>query len=282
VRHACKVAQHHAEAVIQRHRDAQAIVLREAHGHAAEVAVVEDVVVSEGRALRRTGRARGELDVDRIVALQLLAERLQLVELVATRRLQQLREIDHARRDVIAEADDQFERGHLPGAQLAGRTVRDLGQQLGQDREVVARFERWRHDERPTLHQVECVLQFGAPVRRIDVDQDQSRLGRCELRQQPLGVVLRPDADAIAGHESKAQQACGERVHGVLQLAPRPASILMAHDQRLAICKALDGPVEAAADRFADQRQGAAAVNIAESHAGEVGFPRPVPTDIYI
>ena len=47
-----EVAEHHAEAVIERHRDAEPVVLGEAHRLADEVAVVEDVVVGQRRALR--------------------------------------------------------------------------------------------------------------------------------------------------------------------------------------------------------------------------------------
>ena len=45
----------------------------EAHRLADEKSVVQDVVVSERGALRKAGRAAGELDVDRIVELQLAA-----------------------------------------------------------------------------------------------------------------------------------------------------------------------------------------------------------------
>ena len=48
---------------------------------ADEEAVVEDVVVGEGGALGKAGRAAGELDVDRIVELQLFGERGQALPL---------------------------------------------------------------------------------------------------------------------------------------------------------------------------------------------------------
>ena len=66
---AAEVAHDHAEAVVERHGDAEAVVLGEAHGGGGEVAVVEDVVVGEGGALRGAGGAGGELDVDGVVEL---------------------------------------------------------------------------------------------------------------------------------------------------------------------------------------------------------------------
>ena len=58
VRGAGEVAEHHAEAVVEGHRDADAVVLGVAAPLADEEAVVEDVVVRERRALREAGRAR--------------------------------------------------------------------------------------------------------------------------------------------------------------------------------------------------------------------------------
>ena len=55
VREAGEVAEHHAEAVVQRHRNAEPVALGQPHRLADEVAVVDDVVVRERRAF---GRAR--------------------------------------------------------------------------------------------------------------------------------------------------------------------------------------------------------------------------------
>ena len=81
--------------------------------------------------------------------------------------------------------------------------------------------------------------------------------------QQPLGVVLRPDADALAGFEPEAQQRDGQVVGAPLQLAIGPAHVLVPDDQRFALAEALDDPVEAGAQRFAEQRLRAAAVHVA-------------------
>ena len=70
VRQRRKIAQHHAEAVIERHRDAQPVLRREPHRLADEEAVVEDIVMRQRRAFGKAGRARSELDVDRLVELQ--------------------------------------------------------------------------------------------------------------------------------------------------------------------------------------------------------------------
>ena len=59
-----QVAHHHAEAVTEWHRNAQAIGGREPEPLGHEVAVVQDVVVAERGALGVPGGARGELDFE--------------------------------------------------------------------------------------------------------------------------------------------------------------------------------------------------------------------------
>jgi hypothetical protein len=75
VRDAGQVGQDHSEAVIEGDGNAEPVIGTEAEGLSAEVAVVEDVVVRERGAFGSTGRAAGELDVDRIVEAQLDARR---------------------------------------------------------------------------------------------------------------------------------------------------------------------------------------------------------------
>ena len=71
VRGGGEVPEHHPEAVVERHRDAHRVLLAVSEQLAREVAVVEDVVVAERRALREAGGAARVLDVDRVVEVEL-------------------------------------------------------------------------------------------------------------------------------------------------------------------------------------------------------------------
>ena len=62
-----RLPEHHAEAVVERHRDADPVLPGVAAALADEEAVVEDVVVRQRRALGEAGRPAGVLDVDRVV-----------------------------------------------------------------------------------------------------------------------------------------------------------------------------------------------------------------------
>jgi hypothetical protein len=75
MRHGRKHAEHHAEAVIQRYGDADAVLRGEPHALSDEEAVVHNVEMRQRRALRRTRRAARELDVEHLVRVQLLLDR---------------------------------------------------------------------------------------------------------------------------------------------------------------------------------------------------------------
>ncbi len=88
--------EHHAEAVIHRHRHAQPVALRELHDARRHAGVVDDVVVRQRRRLGRARRAARELDVDRCVEVEVAADRLQGLEIFRPRHRSDVAEIEHA------------------------------------------------------------------------------------------------------------------------------------------------------------------------------------------
>jgi hypothetical protein len=183
---------------------------------ADEIAVVKEVVVSERGALGRSGRTTGELDVDRVVELQLGLQLGQHPAMLLPAHAEHVIEADIARRLATADADQGRERRHAPGAHLPGGSALDLGHQLAQHAEIVAGLEALGGDQRLASNLVERVLELVGPIRGVDVDQDETGLGRRELGDHPLGVVRRPDADAVARRQAERQEPGGERVHPLL------------------------------------------------------------------
>ena len=158
-------------------------------------------------------------------------------------------EVQHARRLLRAQPHD------VPEMRQPARLHEIVG-----DLQVVRGLERRRQDQRLALDLVHRVLELGAAVGRVDVDQDQPCLGRRELGQGPFRAVGRPDADPVAALQPQRQQAGREIVDAAAELAPAPADVLVAHHQRFAVAVGLDGAVEEGADGLADQLLGRNAV----------------------
>ena len=151
-------------------------------------------------------------------------------------------EVQHARRLLGAQPHDVLEMRQLVRLH-----------EIVDDLEVVRGLERRRQDQRLALDLVHRVLELGAPVGRVDVDQHQPRLGGGELGQGPFRAVGRPDADPVAALQPQRHQAGREIVDAAAELAPAPAHVLVAHHQRLAVAVGLDRAVEEGADGLADQ-----------------------------
>ena len=120
----------------------------------------------------------------------------------------------------------------------------------------------------PEVHSSEEIDDLLSTFERygIDVYEDQPGLRRGKLGDHPFGIVRRPHADAVAAFEPEHQQAGGERVDPFLQLTVGPADLLVPDDQRIALAKALDDPVEMDTDRIADKGRVARAVDVAQPH----------------
>ena len=75
-----EIADHHAEAVVERHRDADPVALGVPKALTQEKGVVQDVVVREGSSFGETGGAAGVLDIDRVVELHRVGTLAQLIQ----------------------------------------------------------------------------------------------------------------------------------------------------------------------------------------------------------
>ena len=186
MRHASQVAHHHAEAVVKRHRNAQPVLFREPDRLGHIKAVVQDVLVRERGALRKTGGTRGELDIDRVVELQAAHQFGQLCLLRRPAARADVIKVQHARCARHTQPDHAAQMGQRLGLQCTRCAVRELGRQIVHDGQVIARLERRRQHQCFALDFVECVFQLGTPIRRVDVHQDQTGLGGGELSQRPL------------------------------------------------------------------------------------------------
>ena len=163
-------------------------------------------MVAQGRALGEAGRARGVLDVDRVVGVEPGHPLGQPLGVDAGAAVHQL---------VPARLADEHDVGQR----------RALAADLLDHRAVVRALVRDGADQQPHAGLVDDVGQLVAAVGRVDVDQDRADLGRGVLQQGPLRAVRRPDADPVPSATPVREQPAGERVHvGVhLGVGPPPA-----------------------------------------------------------
>jgi hypothetical protein len=160
-------------------------------------------VVRQRRALREARGARGVLDVDGVVGVQL--DRVERPAVQAAAGVEQR---------LPFRAAEQHD-----GIQL-GAARPDLGDHRG----VVGGLEPHRRDEQGAARLVEHELKLPGPVRRVDVHQDRADLRGRVLGERPLGAVRRPDPDPVALGDAQLDQAEGERVHVGGEFRVRPAA----------------------------------------------------------
>ncbi len=217
-----KIAHHHAKAMIERHRNADAVGLGEAHRAADEIAVVEDVVVRQRDALRRSRGAAGELDVDGIVELQGLGQCGEFVAVARAAHAGDLFERDGAGCGRAADLDHRAQLRQPRRMQFARRRRRQFRQQCVQHPHVVGGLERGRRDQRGAADFCQCEFEFAEAVGGIDGDENEAGLGGGKLRQRPFRPVQRPHPDAGAAFQPEREKARRQRIDPLGQFSPGP------------------------------------------------------------
>ena len=172
--------------------------------------------------LRRARRAAGELNVHRIIELHAIHPR---DEFAGVQSLAVAYDVIERNRAVLGFTD-QDQRPQLRDT---------LGGYGTNERKIVSGLEPRRGDQRAAPGCAEHVLQFGRPIGGIDVDQDQTRLCRGVLRDDPFRVVGTPYADAVPALQATGEQARGERIHTAVQFSPRPANALVPDHERFRV-----------------------------------------------
>ena len=235
VRRATEVAHHHAEAMVERHRQADPIGLVVVDQLTDEVAVVQDVVMGERCPLWEAGRAGGVLDVDRIVERQLGHP---LIELLG--------------RTCVTTPDEAIPVGGSDEDRPLQR--RALPRNLADHRPVVARLELGCRHQQPCTRLAQHEGQLVGAVGRVDVDEDCADCSGGVLRQYPLGAVRRPDGDPITLVDTNLEQATSDAIDISAELGIGPPPPCWSVDHRVPVAEAGDGPAQVVADRAPEQR----------------------------
>src|SRR6185369_1151225 len=177
-------ADYRAEAVIERHGRADAIVFRGAQSQGNRHAVVDQVVVREQDALGRPGGAGGVLYVGHVAG-----------------RGRVWREIaaggEHRVPGRLAEPDDVFERNWLTVARIF------------KDCAIIGPRIMLAQEEGADARLLQNVAEFVRAVGGVDVDQDDTGTGGRVLQEDPLDAVAGPYAGAAAWREPESGESAG-------------------------------------------------------------------------
>jgi hypothetical protein len=110
------------------------------------------------------------------------------------------------------------------------------------------------------------VRQLAGAVGGVDGDQHDPGPRGGELHEHPLGAARAPDAHAIADAQPGRDEAAGERVDALVELAVAPAHGLMAADERVGVGEPACRAREVGPDRLAEQRDRTGPVGIGQHH----------------
>ena len=268
VRGGREVAEHHAEAVVQGHRDAECFSGAEPHRPRAGDGVVDDVVMSEGCALGSAGRTGGELDVDRVAWPEPRGDRVEAPALAAAAPVHDLVEAERSRRRIRTELDHGAKRRQALGAQVAGAAMIELRGELPDHLDIGGSLELPGRDECLRADPVEGVLELRAAIGGIDVDENQPDARGGELGDQPLGTVRCPDADPVSLVQTEVQESGGETIHSPRELLVGPALAARPEHRRAAPAVTAHDLGEERRDGRVDERAGGGALDVGEAVDG--------------
>ena len=202
------------------------------------------------RALRRAGRARRVLDVDRDRRTAGATSRSPSCDAGTPSPRARERSSTTCRRDWRPGRDRRP--CAAPGDACSERRrrgrVAERRRQLGQHLDVVGVAEAAGRDEDRDARLPQGVLELAQAIRRIDVDENRAGLRRRVLRDHPLRAVRAPDPDAIARLDAECQQSAGNP----LDLGSKPgvgvAERLVARHQGVGVRMGRGNPIETRAD----------------------------------
>ncbi len=245
-----KHAEHAAEAVEERHGQAEPVPLREALAAPDPVAVKPHAHMGEHDPARKARGAGGILHVDGIMRVQRILARPVVGFVGHDGERQDLGHGEHAPVFFRAEKADAAQMRKAaaakpPGARLDAQLRRDGVERP--DEVVVAQAA----DEEKVLalRLAEHIAQFVLAVIGVHREQDGADAGRGELERYPPGHVGGPDGHFFALLDAQGHESPGKAIHQVAELAPGQAVAAIRIHQGVPVGKAGHRMVKDPAER---------------------------------
>ena len=174
---------------------------------------------------------------------------------------------------IRTEIHDRAQRREPRGVQRRRGRRAQLRRKLGQQLDVVSVAEAAGQDEDRDARLPQRVLELAQPIRGIDVDENRAGLRRGVLQDEPLRAVRAPDPDAVARLDAERQQSAGNALDFRSKSGVRIAERLVARNEGVGVRMGGSDPIEAHANRLAEQRLARRSTDIGRLHGGAIIAP---------
>ena len=236
--------QHAAEAVEQRHRQAEPVLGPEVLVGADPVAVVADVEMGQHDPLGKPRGARGVLHVDDVVRVEGGLASPVILFAGHGAHGQDFRDGVHPAVLFQTQEKDPLQVRESAARQAPPLLGPQLGHELVDGLQVIDVLVAVDEKQVLRLRLLQHVGQLVDPVVGVDREQDGADLGGGELQGDPVGDVGRPDGHLFAFLNAHGHQAAGQAINEIAELPVGQAEIAIDIDHRLVVRVGVDGPVQ--------------------------------------
>ena len=223
-------AEHTAETVKQRNRNAQTVIVCKLHTVADGLAVVDDIVMCEHHAFRKSCRTRGILHIHNIVQRGTLFGELQFEITDVICKFVKLREVEHAVHFFVLEIDDVFQEGKVFALQFARCGKFQRRAEFVDHFDIIDFLRALGHNQCHRVGLLKQIIQFEIAVIGIDRDHDGADACGGKHCKYPFGIVGRPNCHMISFSDTDCVQAFGDFIDSVPKFAIVPADVFFGAD----------------------------------------------------
>ncbi len=242
--HRSQDPQHAAEAVKERHGQADPVFRTEVLVGADPIAVVADVEVRQHDALGEPRGARGVLHVDDVVRVEGGLAGPVIAVAGHGAHGQDLRDGIHPAVLFQAQEKDPLQVRKTGARQAPPFLGPQLGDELIYGLQVIDVLVAVDEKQVFRLRLFQNIGQLVDPVVGVDGEQDGADLGGGELQRHPIGDVGRPHGHLFALLDTHRHQAAGQAIHEIAELPVGQTEIPVDIDHRLVVRVGGDGPVQ--------------------------------------
>ena len=227
--------EHHAEAMEERHTDAEFVLVGEAHRLAREETIVGNVVMREHHPFWKSRGARCILHVNHVVAIDALFHLQEMLVLNVLSEEEQFRRVIHTTIFLHADKHHVFHAGEAVAVEVSALALSQFRQHLVGHVYIVALPCSVSDAERVHIRVFAEIFQFALLIVGVDGDEHRSYLRRGIEESEPIGHVGGPDAHIASLGDTNGEQSFSQIIDPLVELFPCEAQVPVGIDDILPI-----------------------------------------------